>query len=110
MPRSATKGPRIKKQPQRTCVACRETEGKRGLTRIVRTPEGAVELDPSGKRNGRGAYVHASPKCVEALLSGGGLARALKVEVGPDTKNALRSQLMPAPEAEQEEHSAAGFS
>ena len=102
MPRTATKAPRVKKQPQRTCVACRETEGKRGLTRIVRTPEGAVELDPSGKKNGRGAYVHASPECVDALLSGGGLARALKVEIGPDLKNALRSRLTPAAGTEHE--------
>ena len=91
----AARPPRAQRpQPQRTCVACRETEGKRGLLRIVRTPEGVVELDPSGKKNGRGAYVHGTPECVHTLLDGGGLARALKVEVGPEIKSGLRTRLV----------------
>ncbi|MEJ7653573.1 MAG: YlxR family protein [Chloroflexia bacterium] len=49
-------GPKVRRQPQRTCVACRQVEGKRGLRRLVKTPEGAVELDPTGKRSGRGAF------------------------------------------------------
>lgn len=43
--------------PLRTCVVCRERHPKRSLTRIVRTPEGEVKLDASGKLNGRGAYI-----------------------------------------------------
>ena len=97
----AARPPRAQRpQPQRTCVACRQTEGKRGLTRLVRTPEGRVELDPTGKRNGRGAYVHATTECVDGLLAGGGLARALKVEVSADTKQALRHGLRAVAHAE----------
>ncbi|MBC8078429.1 MAG: YlxR family protein, partial [Chloroflexales bacterium] len=47
--------------PQRTCVACRRTDAKRGLLRLVREADGRVALDPSGKRNGRGAYLCHSP-------------------------------------------------
>ena len=46
----------------------------------MRTPDGRVELDPTGRRNGRGAYVHTAPTCWEAALKRGALARALKIE------------------------------
>jgi predicted RNA-binding protein YlxR (DUF448 family) len=76
--------------PQRTCVACRSTEAKRGLVRVVRTPEGRVELDPTGKKNGRGAYVHESSACWEDALKRDRLGRALKVTVPPGDMEQLR--------------------
>lgn len=79
---------RVKKQPQRTCVACREVEGKRTLLRLVRTPEQIVELDPTGKKSGRGAYVHASKECAERAL-GGALSRALKTPIQPEVAQEL---------------------
>ena len=72
-------GLRPKHVPQRTCIACRSTEAKRGLVRVVRTPEGRVELDATGKKNGRGAYVHESAACWDEALKKDRLARALKV-------------------------------
>lgn len=72
---------RPRRVPQRTCVACRATEAKRGLVRVVRTPEGRVELDPTGKKNGRGAYVHESASCWDDALKKDRLGRALKVSV-----------------------------
>ena len=71
---------RPKHVPQRTCIACRSTEAKRGLVRVVRTPEGRVELDPTGKKNGRGAYVHEQAACWDEALKQGRLGRALKVD------------------------------
>ena len=71
---------RRKKIPRRTCVACRQTNAKRQLVRIVRAPDGSVTIDPSGKRNGRGAYLCSSRHCWEAGLRGGVLPRALKIE------------------------------
>jgi predicted RNA-binding protein YlxR (DUF448 family) len=65
--------------PQRTCIACRSTESKRGLVRVVRTPEGRVALDPTGKANGRGAYIHESRACWDDALKKERLARALKI-------------------------------
>jgi predicted RNA-binding protein YlxR (DUF448 family) len=77
--------------PQRTCIACRSTEAKRGLIRIVRTPEGRVELDPTGKKNGRGAYVHESHECWDEALKKDRLGRALKVAVPAEDVEALRA-------------------
>lgn len=65
--------------PQRTCVGCRTVLGKRQMMRLVRTEQGVL-LDPTGKRAGRGAYVHERRSCWEAAL-GGSLAHALKVEL-----------------------------
>ena len=89
----AKSGPRPRHVPQRTCVACRLTEAKRGLVRIVRTPEGRVALDSTGKANGRGAYVHESRACWDEALKKDRLARALKVALPPDDMEQLRAQL-----------------
>jgi hypothetical protein len=71
--------------PIRTCVACRESEGKRGLVRVVRLPDGAgVALDSSGKAAGRGAYLHASAECVALALKRKALERSLKLSGLPD--------------------------
>lgn len=72
------------------CVACREHDTKRALYRIVRTPEGAVEADPTGRRNGRGAYLCGREACWQKAVAGGLLARALNVEIGPETQESLR--------------------
>ena len=55
---------RIKHKPQRMCVACRKSQDKKSLIRLVRTPEGVV-VDKTGKMTGRGAYLHADPDCWE---------------------------------------------
>lgn len=67
---------RRKHKPQRMCVACRQSQDKKSLVRIVRTDEG-VFVDEIGKRSGRGAYLHADPSCWEIGLKKS-LERALK--------------------------------
>jgi uncharacterized protein len=66
--------------PQRTCVGCRQVQGKRQLVRVVRQADGHVQLDVTGKAPGRGAYVHATGECWHSALSGGRLAHALKLD------------------------------
>ena len=85
------KGPRPKHVPQRMCVSCRERSAKRDLVRIVRTPEGAVEVDLTGKRNGRGAYLCDDPACWERALRSEALANALKTMIDPTAVAMLRS-------------------
>ncbi len=85
------KGLRPRHIPQRTCIVTRQTGDKRGLIRVVRTPEGRVEVDPTGKKNGRGAYLTADRAIWEKALAGNVLARALKVEIAPDDLAALRA-------------------
>lgn len=82
------KGPRPKHVPQRTCVACRSTDAKRTLIRLVRTPEGTVEVDPTGKRNGRGAYLCARMRCWERGINEKSLVRALRIEQLTDENRA----------------------
>ena len=67
---------RMKHVPQRTCVGCREVLPKRKMVRIVRTADG-VQIDPTGKLAGRGAYLHDRHQCWERGLKGA-LAHALK--------------------------------
>src|SRR6266545_1832312 len=67
---------RVKHVPQRTCVGCREVLPKRKMIRLVRTAEG-VQVDPTGKLAGRGAYLHDRRECWERALKGA-LAHALK--------------------------------
>src|SRR5690606_36037441 len=59
--------------PQRTCIGCRSARDKRELLRIVRTPDGEIAFDPTGKRSGRGAYVCRDEACLDRAL----VARAL---------------------------------
>lgn len=73
-------GSRRKHVPQRTCVACRRTDAKRALLRVVRTAEGRVGLDPTGKQSGRGAYVCLDPDCWELALKRRSIERALRLE------------------------------
>lgn len=69
-----------KRIPQRTCIACRQAEGKQALLRLVRTGEGVV-LDVTGKKAGRGAYVHPQHSCWERALSASLLQRALRMNI-----------------------------
>ena len=66
--------------PIRTCVGCGTERSKRELVRIVRTPEGAVVADATGKRSGRGAYLDPSTECLGKGLAAGGLERALDLQ------------------------------
>jgi hypothetical protein len=67
--------------PTRTCVHCRASRDKRELLRVVRTPDGSVVYDPTGKANGRGAYVCHDEGCITGAAARGGLARALGTSV-----------------------------
>jgi predicted RNA-binding protein YlxR (DUF448 family) len=87
----AKQAPRPKHVPLRTCIACRSTEAKRGLVRVVRTPEGRVELDATGKKNGRGAYVHEARACWDEALKKDRLGRALKVAVPAEDMEQLKA-------------------
>lgn len=82
---------RPKHVPIRTCVSCREKDAKREYVRIVRQPDGAVIVDPTGKQNGRGAYLCKRRSCWEKAASGTALDRALKSELDQETRERLRT-------------------
>ena len=70
--------------PQRTCVACRQAKAKRQLVRVVRSVDGSVQIDPTGKKSGRGAYLCGEPDCWTGGLKRGILPRALKIDAIPE--------------------------
>jgi predicted RNA-binding protein YlxR (DUF448 family) len=84
---------RPKHKPQRTCIACREVKDKRDLIRVVRTPAGSLIVDPTGKANGRGAYLCRQASCWEKGLSKQRLAQALKITLSAEEVAELQAQL-----------------
>ena len=78
-----------KKIPQRMCVACRQPQDKRQLLRVVRSPQGQVSLDLSGKASGRGAYICDSDACLQKARKSRALERVLQVK----TEDTLWQQL-----------------
>ena len=74
----------MKKIPMRKCLATGESLPKKELLRIVRTPEGEVKVDLTGKLNGKGAYLKKSIEALEAVRKKDLLSRALEVKVNED--------------------------
>jgi uncharacterized protein len=99
MPKAAQpKGPRPKHVPQRTCVVCRSERGKRELVRIVRTLEGAVRVDPTGKVAGRGAYLCKARSCWQGPALAHKLNAALKTTMTEEDLAVLRAYAATLPE------------
>jgi len=99
-PRKKRKGLKPRHIPQRTCIVTRQTGDKRGLIRIVRTPEGRVEVDATGKKNGRGSYLTADRAIWERALKGNILGRALKVDINSEDMATLHAYAETLPRTE----------
>ncbi|MCR5088368.1 MAG: YlxR family protein [Oscillospiraceae bacterium] len=82
-----------KKIPMRQCLGCRERRPKRELVRVVRSPEGEVHLDLSGKANGRGAYLCPDPDCLKRAVKSRALERAFEAPVPETVLSALQEEL-----------------
>ena len=82
---------RPKHIPRRTCVGCGAIAAKRDLVRVVRTPDGEVLPDPTGKRAGRGAYLCTNQECWELAAKRGKLERSLHTKLSPADVESLRS-------------------
>ena len=84
---------KIKKIPQRKCVGCGEMKDKKALLRIVRSPEGEIALDLTGKKSGRGAYVCRSKDCITKAVKEKRLERALEKPVSEEVYAKLLEDL-----------------
>lgn len=84
---------RVKKVPLRKCVGCQEMKAKRELIRVVRTPEGNIELDLTGKRAGRGAYICPNARCFDAAVHARRLAKALQCNIGQEVLLRVREAI-----------------
>ena len=83
-----------KKIPQRMCLGCQSRKDKRDLVRVVRTPEGEVLLDKTGKKNGRGAYICPNLDCLEQVMKTKRLEKSLEVEISTEVYEKLREALL----------------
>ena len=84
---------KLKKIPQRKCVGCGEMKSKKELIRVVRSPEGDISLDLTGKMAGRGAYVCPDKECITKAYKGHRLEKALEKQVNDDVYKKLLEEL-----------------
>ncbi len=82
-----------KKKPERQCIGCRESKEKKELIRIVKTPEGEIQLDCTGRLNGRGAYLCDSEECLKKARRSNALSRSFKMAVPEEVYDELERQL-----------------
>lgn len=82
-----------KKQPTRTCIACRAQNDKKNLLRIVKN-DNEIKLDISGKLNGRGAYICNSLECVEKCIKTKALNRTFQTNVSPEVYSKLKEDFL----------------
>lgn len=85
---------KTRKIPQRMCVGCREMKNKKELIRVVRTPEGKIEVDQSGKKSGRGAYICPQLNCLQQALKGKNLQKALEQDIPDEVIDVLKQQIL----------------
>lgn len=97
-PRKRKPQARQKHIPQRTCIACKQVRPKRELIRVVRTPAGSIELDPTSKKSGRGAYVCARRSCWDIALHRGRLEREFETQLTAEDRAALEAYYASLPE------------
>ncbi|MBR5114631.1 MAG: YlxR family protein [Oscillospiraceae bacterium] len=80
-----------KKIPMRQCAGCREMKPKRELIRVVRSPEGAISLDATGKSSGRGVYICRSAECLKKARKSNALSRSLETPIPDEVYEALEA-------------------
>lgn len=86
---------KTRKIPMRMCLACNERKEKKDLIRVVRSVDGKVVIDYSGKLSGRGAYICHDVKCFKKCIKSNALSRALEVPVGEEILEQLKENYEP---------------
>lgn len=84
---------KTKKIPMRMCSGCRESKPKSELIRVVRTPEGNIIVDKTGKVSGRGAYLCKNEECFKKSVKSKALSRALEVNISDDVFLAIAKEI-----------------
>ena len=82
-----------KKIPMRKCTGCGTVRPKKELIRVLKTPEGEIKIDKTGRANGRGAYICDNVECLEKAKKTGGLARSLSASVPDDVYDNLVKEI-----------------
>lgn len=84
---------KTKKIPQRQCVGCGQMGSKKEMIRVIRTMEETVELDGTGRKNGRGAYLCKKMDCYLRAAKNKSLERALKLQIPPEIYEKLEKEM-----------------
>jgi predicted RNA-binding protein YlxR (DUF448 family) len=84
---------KVKKVPMRRCVGCMEKFEKSKLIRVLRTPEGEVTLDATGRANGRGAYLCRKASCLSKAVKNRGLERSLSMQIPDSVAEELKKEM-----------------
>ena len=84
---------KVKKIPLRMCTGCMEMKPKKELIRIVKSPEGEVSVDLTGKKSGRGAYICKDIECLEKAFKTKRLSRNLDTAIDNEIYNRLRKEI-----------------
>ena len=87
---------KTKKIPQRKCIVSSDRSDKKKLIRIVKNKEGQIFVDPTGKANGRGAYICQSMECMEKAIKTHALERSFRVEIPTEVYDRLKEELIKA--------------
>lgn len=82
-----------RKIPQRQCVGCRTMRDKKELIRVVKTPDGEIILDTTGKKSGRGAYVCPDAQCLKKARKARALERTFSLTIPDEVYDALEAQM-----------------
>ena len=83
----------MKKVPMRKCVGCQEMKSKKEMMRVLKTSKNTFELDATGKKNGRGAYICCSKECLEKAMKNKGLERSFKQAIPKDVYETLKKEM-----------------
>lgn len=84
----------VKKVPLRKCTGCGQMKNKKEMLRVLKTAEGEILLDRTGKKNGRGAYLCCDRICLEKAFKNRGLERSLKCQIPADVAECLKKELI----------------
>lgn len=79
--------------PLRKCLGCDEMLGKKGMLRVVKTKEGDISIDETGKKNGRGAYICSDIECFNKAHKKHSLERSLKCSISEEIYEKLRQEI-----------------
>lgn len=82
-----------KKVPLRQCIGCGEMKNKKEMIRVLKTVEGEITLDATGRKNGRGAYVCPSVECMKKAIKGKGLERSFKMAIPKEVYETLEKEM-----------------
>ena len=87
---------KAKKEIKRMCVGCGEMFDKRELIRVVKSPEGDIRIDITGKKNGRGAYICNNPECLKKAKKRKSLERAFSVKIDDEIYSKMEEEILNA--------------